>query len=82
MVKVMVSPSPNSSCFRTDAFKGKMYSPFFESEKIDVFHDVSPMLALTGMDPKPFDCPLKRDLISAEIFLGTEMKCHADGPLV
>ncbi len=55
MKRVYGTSRPSSSCsfLRTAAFTGNKYVLDLLSGNIDVFHDVSPIVTITGIDPQP-----------------------------
>ena len=67
------------SFFLTSTLTGNRYELDFLSGKIDVFHSVFPILALTRTDPNPVRFPC-RNLIWAASSSGSVMKYHAALP--
>ena len=78
--KEIIFPATIPSFFRTSAFSDKRYAPAFLSGNIDVFHVVLPIATITGSDPHPRFIKPKRAVISADCFLESITKCHADFP--
>lgn len=74
--KVTSSSASRCSLLRISAFRGSRYAPAFLSGKIDVCHDVFPIVTTTGSEPHPFARAPKCFLISSDCFFGTEIKCQ------
>lgn len=79
-VMLIVFSAAMFSFLRTSALSGKTNDPDFVSLKIDVFHCVLPMHAVTPMEPKFFFCWPWNICISAASFLGSVTKCQGVGP--
>lgn len=75
-----VSPASKSSFLLTSALSGNRYVPDFLSGKIEVSHDVFPIVTDTGSEPHPRPRAPYAALMAADSFLGTVTKCHAAFP--
>jgi len=70
------SPTCRCSATRTAFFTGSRYTPVLLSGKIDVRHEVAPIVTPTRTEPKPRRAPAVMSVIYALTSAGSETKCQ------